>query len=224
MTNSTQATEPKLRRRIYLTVAIVVLCMLTFVSGFIFKLAQPHWMTRGELKAKGAFIFDRPRELSEFELLDTKGEIFTQKNFLDQWTLLFFGFTQCPDICPTTMVQLKQFYESIDDESVRADTQIILVSVDPARDTVEKMALYVNYFSADFNGLTGEFLTLKRLATELAIPFTKVPGGGENYLVEHSGNVAIVNRRGHHVGFFRAPLNVESMSATYLSVRHLYPD
>ena len=212
------------RRRIFLTVIIVVSCMLVFVSGFIYKISQPHWMSRGELKAKGAYIFDKPRQLSEFQLLDESNQPFKLANLEDQWSLLFFGFTHCPDVCPTTMAQLKQFYNAMPDGELKDSTQIILVTVDPARDTVEKLALYVNYFDERFVGVTGEFLDIKRFATQLNIPFAKVPGGGENYQVEHSGNVAIVNSRGHYVGFLRAPLDVDLLASTYPSIRHLYPD
>ena len=102
------------------------------------------------------------------------------------------------------------------------DTQVVLVSVDPARDTVEQLAGYVPYFNPDFIGVTGEFLDIHRFATALNTPFRKVPGQDENYLVDHSANVVLINPRGDYHGFFKAPLDLAKMKITYRSVIALW--
>jgi protein SCO1 len=94
-----------------------------------------------------------------------------------------------------------------------------MVSVDPGRDTPEKLHEYVRYFNPEFRGVTGEFLTVHQLATSLNIPFAKVPGGGENYQVEHSGNIALINPNGHYVGFFKSPHELDKLLRNYQSIR-----
>ena len=98
----------------------------------------------------------------------------------------------------------------------------MLVSVDPARDTVEQLAGYVPYFNEDFIGVTGEFLDIHRFATALNTPFRKVPGQDENYQVDHSANVVLINPRGDYHGFFKAPLDLAKMKVTYRSARVLW--
>jgi protein SCO1/2 len=102
------------------------------------------------------------------------------------------------------------------------DTQVVMVSVDPARDTVEQLATYVPYFNPEFIGVTGEFLDIHRFATSLNTPFRKVPGQEENYLVDHSANVVLINPRGDYHGFFKAPLDLAKMKLTYRSARVLW--
>ena len=97
-----------------------------------------------------------------------------------------------------------------------------MFSVDPARDTVEQLAAYVPYFHPDFTGVTGEFLELFRVATAMNTPFREVPGQDENYLVDHSANVVLINPRGDYHGFFKAPLDLAKMKVTYRSARYLW--
>ena len=151
-------------------------------------------------------------------LVDHRGEPFGRARFEGSWSLVFFGFTYCPDICPTTMAQLDDFVGRLEESEAR-DTRVVMVSVDPARDTVEQLARYVPFFNPDFIGVTGDFLDIHRFATALNTPFRKVPGQGDDYLVDHSANVALINPRGDYHGFFKAPLDLGKMELTYRSVR-----
>jgi protein SCO1/2 len=97
-----------------------------------------------------------------------------------------------------------------------------MVSVDPARDTVQQLASYVPYFNPEFTGVTGEFLDVHRFATALNTPFRRVPGQGDSYQVDHSANVVLINPRGDYHGFFKAPLDMTKMKMTYRSARALW--
>jgi protein SCO1/2 len=207
------------KKNIQLTVISLMVLLLIFVAGFVYKVNKPRVMTKSELKINGAYLFDKPRSFGPFDLIDYNNKAFTLEQLKGKWSLIFFGFTYCPDVCPTTMALFNRFYQKQLDGRFGDDTQIIMVSVDPARDIPEKLKTYVQYFNQDFIGVTGEFLDLKRFATSLNIPFQKVPGGGENYMMEHSGNVALINPRGHYVGFFRAPLELAKLNVTYQSIR-----
>lgn len=209
----------KQTRGIILTVVGIAAFMTLIIAMFITGLNKPRIMTQSDLRNNGAFLFDKPRAFKDFELIDDNGQPFTPENLQGKWSMVFFGFTYCPDICPTTMALLNRFYAKQLEGRYGDDLQIILVSVDPARDTPEKLHDYVKYFNPAFTGVTGEFLPLHSFATQLNIPFSKVPGGGENYTVEHSGNVVLINDRGHYVAFFKAPLDLAKLNVTYQSIR-----
>ena len=216
MANAVSASQ---RRGILITAVSVALFSAFLVSAFVYQLSKPIVLSDSELKSRGTFLFEKPRSFKAFDLTDDLGQAFTPANLQGKWSLIFFGFTYCPDICPTTMALMNRFYESQREEDYFDDLQVVMVSVDPARDSVPKLNEYVRYFNKDFVGVTGEFLDLHRFATQLNIPFSKVPGSGENYLVEHSGNVAIINPKGHYVGFFRAPIELSKLNLGYQSIR-----
>tara|TARA_R110002073_G_scaffold56343_6_gene143595 strand:- start:12859 stop:13503 length:645 start_codon:yes stop_codon:yes gene_type:complete len=208
-------------RNIKLTVGGLLLVIAVIVGGFVHRVSMPRVMTESEMKINGLYMFDTPRAIGDFALIDHHGEVFDPARLQGQWTLIFFGFTYCPDICPTTMTFLNQFVSSLEGTEAE-DTQVVMVSVDPARDTVEQLATYVPYFNPEFTGVTGEFLDIHRFATALNTPFRKVAGEGDDYQVDHSANVVLINPRGDYHGFFKAPLDLAKMKATYRSARYLW--
>jgi protein SCO1/2 len=209
-------------RGIRLTVLGLLIFIAIIIAGFVNKISQPRVMTAAELRLNGAYVFDTPRALPDFELVDHHGAPFTRERLEGGWTLVFFGFTFCPDICPTTMALLAQLAEQLEGLPEEADTRVVMVSVDPARDTVEQLAQYVPYFNPDFLGVTGEFLDIHRFATALNTPFRKVPGQGEDYQVDHSANLVLINPRGDYHGFFKAPLDLARLKVTYRSIRAVW--
>lgn len=215
------AATARRRRGIRLTIAAVLAFMLVIVAGFVHRIGQPRLMPASEMQANGLYLMNPPREIGDFALVDHRGDTFSPASLRGRWTLVFFGFTNCPDVCPTTMAFLDGFVASLEGTEV-ADTSVVMVSVDPARDSVEQLAAYVPYFNEDFTGVTGEFLDLFRFATALNTPFRKVPGQGDNYQVDHSANVVLINPRGHYHGFFKAPLDLAKMKVTYRATRYLW--
>jgi protein SCO1/2 len=207
------------KRNIVRTVAIVIVFISSLLAVFVYRVNLPIVLSDDELKKRGVFLFEKVRSFKEFSLLDFRGEAFTSDELKGKWSLVFFGFTYCPDVCPTTMALLNRFYSQQLEGDFGEDLQIVMVSVDPARDTPEKLFSYVSFFNPNFVGVTGEFLELHRFATQLNIPFTKVPGGGDDYQVEHSGNIVIINPQGHYVGFFRAPHELSKLDLAYKSIR-----
>jgi protein SCO1 len=207
------------QRGIRLTIAGVLVFICLVVAGFVHRVGLPRIMTEAEMKANGLYLLQTPREIGDFSLVDHRGEPFVPARLEGHWTLVFFGFTHCPDVCPTTMSFLNQFMGQLQGTEA-ADTRVVMVTVDPARDTPAQLGEYVPYFNPDFVGVTGEFLDLHRFATALNTPFRKVPGQGENYQVDHSANVVLINPRGDYHGFFKAPLDLAKMKVTYRSARY----
>jgi protein SCO1 len=206
------------QRGIRLTVGLVLVFIVIVVGGFVYTMVKPRALSDSALRANNALMFESVRDIGEFSLIDDNNKPFTPADLRGKWSLLFFGFTFCPDICPTTMAQLNQFYDKLEPKYAQ-DTQIIMVSVDPARDDITKLHEYVRYFNPNFRGVTGEFLTLQKFATTLSIPFSKVPGGGDNYQIEHSGNIAIIDPQGHYIGLLKAPHELSKLQTNYRSIR-----
>lgn len=210
------------KNRVRLTVAILGILVLVLVGGFVHRMMKPLIFSQKQLANYGVTLFEKPRIFREPVLVDDNGASFPASRFSGKWTLVFFGFTYCPDICPTTMGVLTKFFNELDKKGEAANVQVIMVSVDPARDTPQKLAEYVHYFNPAFIGLTGEFMALQRFATDLNAGFTKVPGSGENYLIEHSGNIVIINPYGHYHGFFRPPFDPVRLRLAFTSVRNQF--
>ncbi len=209
----------KQKRGVQVTVLAVVAFITAIITLFIAGLNKPQILSAEDLTNNGAFIFDNPRSFDKVKLIDDQGLPFTLENLQGQWSLVFFGFTFCPDVCPITMAALNRFYKQQQEGDFGSDLQVIMVSVDPARDTPEILNLHVKYFNPEFIGVTGDFLDIHRFATQLNTPFNKVPGGGENYTVEHGANMAIINPNGHYVGFFKGPVNISKLNLIYRSIR-----
>ena len=208
-------------RNIKLTVFGLLVFITLVVAGFVHRISLPRMMTESEMKINGLYLLDTPRSMGEFELVDHHGVPFNRARLVGKWSLVFFGFTYCPDVCPTTMTFLNEFVASLEGTEAQ-DTQVIMVTVDPARDTVQQLAGYVPFFNPDFIGVTGEFLDIHRVATALNTPFRKVMGEGDNYQVDHSSNIVLINPRGDYHGFFKAPLDLAKMKTTYRSARVLW--
>ncbi|MEJ6540420.1 MAG: SCO family protein [Halioglobus sp.] len=208
-------------RNIKLTIAGLLLFITVIVAGFVYRVSLPRIMTASEMSANGLYLLETPRNIGEFDLIDHHGNPFNPGRLEGQWTLVFFGFTHCPDICPTTMTFLNTFLESLEGTEAQ-DPQVVMVSVDPARDTVQQLADYMPYFNPDFIGVTGEFLDIHRFATKLNTPFRKVMDEDGSYQVDHSSNIVLINPRGDYHGFFRAPLDLAKMKVTYRSARFIW--
>ncbi|MBM27637.1 MAG: SCO family protein [Halieaceae bacterium] len=195
--------------------------MTVVVTSFIHRVGEPRIMSLAETRANGLFLFDTPRDPGEFSLIDHHGSPFTREDLIDQWTLIFFGFTHCPDICPTTMAELAELKAQLVGTEA-SDARVVMLSVDPARDTPERLAQYVPYFHADFIGVTGDFTDILSFAQRLNAPFRKVSEPDGAYQMEHSANVMLMNPRGDYHGFFRAPLDIPKMRVTLRSTQYLW--
>ena len=162
--------------------------------------------------ASMGYVLDEPRPLPAFSLVNEQGNPFDQTGFEGQWSLLYFGFTYCPDICPSSMAVMAQVKSALEEDDGLND-QYYLVSVDPERDTPERLGEYVRYFDPGFRGLTGQFEQLD-IITRAAGAVYKVPEAPENedYLVAHSSTLTLIDPEGRIHAIFTSPFNPESIA------------
>lgn len=204
------------KKAIWITVVSCVAVMAVILALFLHKMFSPRIMSADELRLNGAIVFDKPRIINEFQLIDHKAQPFTLENLKGKWTLVYFGFTHCPDICPTTLAKLSQVVKQLDDD-IASETQVLMISVDPARDTPEKLEEYVPYFHPDFIGVTGDFVQTMSLAQNVNVAFNKVMLD-DDYTVDHTGNIVLINPYGHYHGFFRPPFELAKLKTTFQSI------
>lgn len=184
-------------------VAIVLAIALSAGIFLAVRLNQP-------AEPVSAFMLPAPNALPEFSLLDQSGASVTANTFKGHWNLVFFGFTHCPDICPATLQILAAVKEALASANQDPLPRIVLVSVDPERDTPELMGRYVDYFGSGNLGVTGTLAELTKLTSALGIYFEKQPPDGDNYAVDHSAAVLVVNPDGAFHALFSGPHKVEN--------------
>jgi protein SCO1/2 len=152
-----------------------------------------------------ATVLPVPGQLPEFSLLDQHGTAIGREVFEGHWNLVFFGFTHCPDICPLTLQVLADARQQLAGAGQDPLPRIVLVSVDPERDTPELLRVYLDYFGADNLGITGSLDELRKLTNGLGIFFEKSASNGDSYAVNHSAVVLVIDPAGQLHGLFGAP-------------------
>ena len=131
----------------------------------------------------------------DFTLVDENGEQVRLSDFRGKPVLLYFGYTFCPDVCPTTMAELGRMMRELGDQA--EDVQVVMITVDPERDTPERLAEYVRYFHPDFIGLTGTEEEVSQAATPLGIYYAKQEvEGASGYLMDHTATVLMIDKDG----------------------------
>lgn len=168
-------------------------------------------------------LLPEAREIADFALTDQAGNPFSLEDFRGHWSVLFFGYTSCPDVCPNTLYQLKQARQLMQQQAAeKALPHIYLVSVDPERDTPEKLADYLKYFDPAFTGLTGADEQLKALAFQLGVAYFIEPheAGDIEYTVDHSAPLLLLNPDGQLHGVLPAPHEATRVANDLLSVVH----
>lgn len=188
---------------VFILVAIVALVLGLTVNKVLSNKGQAD---PAALLDAGIILLPQSRTLPALSLTNQDGQAVAVDQLKGQWSLLFFGYTFCPDICPATLAQLRQLQGQLPPEVVQ-NLRVLLVSVDPTRDTPEQLKQYLGYFDAGFIGLTGEQDSIQKLANAVSIPFIPADTSKDNYTVDHSGNLVLLGPDGKQRGFIRAPIN-----------------
>jgi protein SCO1 len=160
-------------------------------------------------------LLEPAQPLPSFSLVDERGEGFTRDQLQHQWSLVFFGFTHCPDVCPTTLAKLGEVRRRLQDLPAQSVPQVVLVSVDPERDTPAALAQYLAGFDGSFRGVTGSVADIGKFAAALGVAHRKVEMGGGQYMVDHTAVVMLVDPRGARAAIFSPPLEAEAIAEDF---------
>lgn len=170
-------------------------------------------------------ILSPARKIAIPALTKDNGETFSLADLTGRWHFLFFGYTNCPDVCPVTMGVLAQA-KKIATANNHMFPDVVFVSVDPERDKVEMLADYVQYFDKDFIGVTGDKDLIKALTLQMSVVYMKMPveanstavTGDSGYLVDHSSAALLLNPEGKLIAFFNAPHDPQTILKDFQTV------
>ncbi|GAA3544089.1 SCO family protein [Zobellella aerophila] len=165
------------------------------LSGIAWHHSQPKKLS------EAVVLYPEPRPLSGIDLTDADGQPLTEQDFMGHWSLVFVGYTYCPDICPTTLADMAAVYDQLKQASAQA--QLVFVSADPKRDTQERLKAYTAYFNPEFIAVTASHDKLMPAVQQLGLIYGIYEREGSDYLVDHSASIALVNPDGRLHASFR---------------------
>jgi len=155
-----------------------------------------------------------PRTLADIQLEDGDGHRFTTQNLQGKPSLVFFGFTHCPDVCPTTLVKLAQVKKT----AALAGLRVLFITVDPQRDTPQAVGAYAHNFDPSFIGLTGDQAAIDQVTRAFAVAAVRVDLPGGDYTMDHSAQLFLVNSKAQIVGLFSPPFDTRILTQDLLAV------
>jgi protein SCO1/2 len=192
------------------TLLSIVLAAVALALGA----AAAHWL-RPPAPPHEVLVIEAPRPLADFDLLDHRGRSFDRARLSGRWSVLFFGFTRCPDICPTTLIALARANGLLDDLPPEQRPQIVFVTVDPMRDDPATLARYVPHFDPDFTGVTGELPAVQTLTGSLGVAVSYRRQADGDYSVDHSSALFLVDPRARLSAIFTAPHDPARLAREY---------
>ena len=165
--------------------------------------------------ATGTYLIPR-RELADFSLIDQHGRKFDRSNLHGHWSMLFFGYTNCPDFCPSTLAMLAAMEKGLRAESAAVRPQVIFVSVDAKRDTPAQLAQYVPYFDPEFIGLTAaDQPSIEAVAKKMGVAVIITPHPDGSYSVDHSGTIFVLDPDGRLAAVLTGPFTVDGLKGDF---------
>lgn len=195
-----------------------VILLAAFAAGLGLWLGNQYF-GRHEAATQALTRYPSPRALADFRLERSDGKPLTTADFKGQWNLVFFGFTHCPDICPSTLGVLKQVRATLGQAGAAERVRIHFISVDPQRDKPEVLGRYAGFYDPGFVAATGSDEELTRLTRSMGQLYTRTtPDAAGNYSVDHSASIVLVDPQGQLAGLFRPPLDAAAISGDLLSL------
>jgi protein SCO1/2 len=172
------------------------------------------------LPTEQATLLPELRALKPFSLASHNGGTFDNQSLLGQWTFMSFGYTYCPDICPTTMSLFSEMDDLLKNRQAAAPYKFTFVSVDPQRDSLQRLGEYVTYFNPEFIGATGSESALQKLTKPLGILYQRVEteGSAMDYVIDHSASIILVDPQGQYHAYFSPPHDPQSMANDFLAI------
>lgn len=197
------------RRPILLSILAILAAIV--IGALVGQFALDNQEQPDQLKQAGIILLPESRDIPAVTLTSTDNKQQRMDQLKGKWTLVFFGYTFCPDICPTTLSELRQIKQKLP-KVTNDKLQVIMISVDPDRDTPEQLGKYLNFFDPAFIGYSGKMDDIQVLSSRMSIPFVPGDRSKEYYTVDHSGNLAILDPSGVQRGFIRAPIDIEAVA------------
>ncbi|MCP4042446.1 MAG: SCO family protein [Gammaproteobacteria bacterium] len=200
-------------------VAVAVLLAATPI------LSQLVMAEQSEVADRATYLLGKPKVLTPFRLMDQGSRTFDRQRLMGKWSLVFFGYTSCPDICPTALAILKAVFAGFRDQpEIKQDLQGIFISVDPKRDKPETLKEYVAYFNPDFIGLTGEVEQVDKVAHQMGAKYSYLYSWESegDYTVNHTATLFVIDPQARIYAAFPPPYGAGEISEGIQAIRKAY--
>jgi len=209
------------RKKLIISLVLLVAVISAYFIYVSISDKQPVTYIPKEVKINGVFLGES-KNIQDFQLTDHKGKPFSKDNLIGHWTMMFFGFTNCGYVCPTTMSELNKMYHQLKSE-LPSDKlpQIVLVTVDPERDSMSKMYNYINAFNADFIGARAELKETEALEKQLHITAVKIQAdnkANDQYMINHSAEILLFNPKGQVQAYLSFPPKSDQLVNDYKTI------
>ncbi len=170
-----------------------------------------------------ATVFPQARELPDVTLIDHHGNPWSRDHLEDGWEIVFFGFTHCPDVCPMTLATLAGALAQLEDNQADVIPEVVFISVDPGRDTPDKLGTYVRHFHDDFTGVSADQATIDQLTRALGIAYSLgEPDANGDYAVDHSAAILLINPEGRLQALWQPPHGRSVIADEFLRIERHY--
>lgn len=200
--------------RLQTNALLALLAFAALAAGLLYAV----WRS-GQAPEVPGLLWPDPPTVGAFALTDADGRALTDAELRGRWTFLFFGFTQCPDVCPGTLAVLKQVKARLDeDPRFREAGQVVFVSVDPARDTADRLGPYVRHFDPAFRAATGPEEALTALTRPLGVIFGRIPGSGDDYTMDHTASIFLIDPALRVLSVFAMPHEAAEIAGRFGAV------
>jgi protein SCO1/2 len=174
---------------------IFILFILFGISGlFTYFQSLPSLLEKKPILATGK-ILARPMEIDQFELIDQNNAAFNNKSLEGVWTVVFFGYTNCPDVCPTTIYKLAEIKNGIKEKLPSTDFNTVLVTLDPDRDSAQRLDEYIGYFDETMLGVTGTYENIQSFTSSLSVFYQRI-NKEEGYDFNHTASIFVFDKNG----------------------------
>jgi protein SCO1/2 len=193
-------------------IVMLVVFLSTALISSLFVFHFQHQRSSVLVDTNKGIIFAEGRTIKPFELLGINHQKFTEKNLLGHWTLLFFGFTHCSEICPGTMDKIKNVYQTLHPNF--PTVQVVFVSLDPEHDSLSMTEKYAQSFHPDFIGRTGLIQNIHKLQSEFGIFATNNP----SQPMMHSGSILLINPANKWIGLFHNDINIKELTKAITNI------
>lgn len=196
------------RKAIYRTVFILV----GFMAALLGVVLNQHFGHKEDPEVFYGTQLSTPRPVEAFAFKDIHGQVFNQESLKGQWTLLFFGFTHCGGVCPTTMAILAQMMNQLQAKSLSPLPKVVMITIDPKRDHLDNLGRYVHAFHPYFSGARGTSQTVAALANSMGVMFEEIKNAKPSESFEHTGAIILVNPQAEVSAFFTPPLDPKKLA------------
>ena len=202
-------------------ILIITTCVAAVATGFLLNSNSGTGNQSADVKPEiSGFAFPDPAALTGIELISENEEPLTEEYFKGDWTFIYVGYTFCPDACPISLNILSQTFAQLEEQEANTNVKTLLVSVDPERDSPQRLKEYVKYFNESFSGATGTEENLSSFARQVSAVYSLPKDrSGNDYLVDHSSSIILINPRAEVHAFFPPPQKADLLAADYIKLR-----